>query len=814
MPRQARQLAGIGASDLPNQAAVNAYKGPPREIVVGATRLHVQDGVTAGGIPQARLDEVIVAPTNGVVPRSPAERASDRPSVHDLAVIPPSAPDFASASAVAAKIREALANGLARNLRRIDVPGGVYDVASTEGTTGRGQIKAALAIDGGGRESVVVNFRGTKLMLSADLAGSYSSHLVVRNVGRIVLTGDLTLDWTKLPYAQGVCTSINATTKAATFLLDLDTAGGVPAFADVQRISRHDPANGMWLGTILEHNGITSAGRAITVVPVGDAAYAGVGTYRVDFSAMADQAALSSMVVGASYALVSNPVGNHGLHFDGVDEVDMSGLRLRIHCANGFGISGIVHRRFVIGRAVRIGPAYRSKRFLATTADGIHIVGTRDLCSIHARVSHTGDDGLNINISSNFVQNAVAPGKPARTFVIGVVVAGRVPEVGDSLQFETAAGAVSPGGKVVAVDATGGFASTPAITMDRDLPADFRGAADTGSSFETATRIHNLSDYATLDLDPIVSCTRNAGARVRGLGGRILGTWKDIPGPALYVACNLGLDHEGPNPSDLVIRPNIDNAGYFTTGVRAAIDITGAGRSGTGAVGMVQRIEVGGSVRNCNVGALYAQYVDGLSVVGLVTERCNLSPWVAGLGATAYDTVLIANSRNIALDGVASSSGAGTIRALPECTGIRWGANPGMFYYGPGVDPIILPANLTLISGGNGNGAGAALDIKTGANPTFSPMARIKGHFYSSAGAEQQGGLEVQTRAVGVAGQPLVTRADFDAFGAFRWNVLDQIDAIPNGFMTVQKTGAGAARILWRDTDGVLRAFAPTWTPI
>ncbi len=57
MPRQARQLAGIGASDLPNQAAVDAYKGPPREIIVGAETLHVQDGVTAGGIRVANLDK-------------------------------------------------------------------------------------------------------------------------------------------------------------------------------------------------------------------------------------------------------------------------------------------------------------------------------------------------------------------------------------------------------------------------------------------------------------------------------------------------------------------------------------------------------------------------------------------------------------------------------------------------------------------------------------------------------------------------------------------------------------------------------------
>jgi hypothetical protein len=53
MARQPRQIAGIGASDLPTQAAVEAYKGPPRELILGEDTLRVHDGVTPGGIPLA-----------------------------------------------------------------------------------------------------------------------------------------------------------------------------------------------------------------------------------------------------------------------------------------------------------------------------------------------------------------------------------------------------------------------------------------------------------------------------------------------------------------------------------------------------------------------------------------------------------------------------------------------------------------------------------------------------------------------------------------------------------------------------------------
>lgn len=57
--RQSRQHAGVGAKDLPNQAAIDAYVGPPREIIVGTDRVHAQDGVTPGGNPLARFDDVL-----------------------------------------------------------------------------------------------------------------------------------------------------------------------------------------------------------------------------------------------------------------------------------------------------------------------------------------------------------------------------------------------------------------------------------------------------------------------------------------------------------------------------------------------------------------------------------------------------------------------------------------------------------------------------------------------------------------------------------------------------------------------------------
>jgi hypothetical protein len=51
MARIPRKLAGIGASDLPNAAAFDAYVGPAREVAVDQSRgiIALHDGVTAGG---------------------------------------------------------------------------------------------------------------------------------------------------------------------------------------------------------------------------------------------------------------------------------------------------------------------------------------------------------------------------------------------------------------------------------------------------------------------------------------------------------------------------------------------------------------------------------------------------------------------------------------------------------------------------------------------------------------------------------------------------------------------------------------------
>ena len=51
MAREPRKLAGIGASDLPNAAAFDAYVGPAREVTVDPLRgiIALHDGSTPGG---------------------------------------------------------------------------------------------------------------------------------------------------------------------------------------------------------------------------------------------------------------------------------------------------------------------------------------------------------------------------------------------------------------------------------------------------------------------------------------------------------------------------------------------------------------------------------------------------------------------------------------------------------------------------------------------------------------------------------------------------------------------------------------------
>ncbi|CAO4178779.1 hypothetical protein [Methylorubrum populi] len=135
MARQPRQLAGIGASDLPNQAAVDAYKGPPREIVVGTETIHIQDGQTPGGIPLARRSDVALKvdntlPLAGDLLSRPTEgKIRERRTLLDF--IPwqrhASIRDGTISETVDLKDSMALAAAFAKQpFRELVIPGGLY----------------------------------------------------------------------------------------------------------------------------------------------------------------------------------------------------------------------------------------------------------------------------------------------------------------------------------------------------------------------------------------------------------------------------------------------------------------------------------------------------------------------------------------------------------------------------------------------------------------------------------------------------------------------------------------------------------------
>lgn len=135
MARQPRQLAGIGASDLPNQASVDAYKGPPREIIIGTETIHIQDGETPGGIPLARRSDVALKldktlPLAGDLLSRPAEgKIRERKSLLDFIdpALHASIADGTIASTV--DLSDALAKAAAyvrAGLGRLVIPSGVY----------------------------------------------------------------------------------------------------------------------------------------------------------------------------------------------------------------------------------------------------------------------------------------------------------------------------------------------------------------------------------------------------------------------------------------------------------------------------------------------------------------------------------------------------------------------------------------------------------------------------------------------------------------------------------------------------------------
>lgn len=134
MTRIARQLAGIGAADLPNAAAFDGYTGPAREVTVdpgrGIVALH--DGSTPGG---KRL--IIGAGSNGILPRGylfgldTANNATD--ATNDIDV---SAGEAASDDTVPILLK--LATAMTKQL----------DAVWTQGTNQGGRDSAVALADG------------------------------------------------------------------------------------------------------------------------------------------------------------------------------------------------------------------------------------------------------------------------------------------------------------------------------------------------------------------------------------------------------------------------------------------------------------------------------------------------------------------------------------------------------------------------------------------------------------------------------------------------------------------------------------------
>lgn len=94
MPRIARRIAGIGASDLPNAAAFDAYVGPAREIVVdpvrgivalhdgetpGGKQFNIDDPIGDGAVTLAKVDEAVLDSANHT-----GRRTTDFQTVADL----------------------------------------------------------------------------------------------------------------------------------------------------------------------------------------------------------------------------------------------------------------------------------------------------------------------------------------------------------------------------------------------------------------------------------------------------------------------------------------------------------------------------------------------------------------------------------------------------------------------------------------------------------------------------------------------------------------------------------------------------------
>lgn len=135
----------------------------------------------------------------------------------------------------------------------------------------------------------------------------------------------------------------------------------------------------------------------------------------------------------------------------------------------------------------------------------------------------------------------------------------------------------------------------------------------------------------------------------------------------------------------------------------------------------------------------------------------------SGANAGSNITITAFDDAGVSLGSILSiirSTRKGTFGVRPAVSGagdVETQDNKGQLsgYLGIESTGYVLPQNVRANSGSNAVGQGGAYDFGLAINLGFSPMASVKGKLTNAPGTELQGGVSLQYRPTGAAGQVL-----------------------------------------------------------
>lgn len=529
---------------------------------------------------------------------------------------------------------------------------------------------------------VCLSGAGATVMCAGTDINSYFSPFTFQSCGKVSVF-DIEIDYLNPPFAQGVCTAVDATT--ATFALD--TSIGIPTWGDITTIHQIADANN---GPVLVLT--TGTAHKYPIVPNGD------GTWTVSGLSVSPSTLQSMPVIGSRYAIIHRKFPKHAFNFLDTGDLWVERTKIRTCAGMAFYTNHVLRATYIDNEIM---PPVGSTRWMSLMADCFHVDYPSDFVRVHNnRAMFMGDDGANV---SNYVMDITAVTSPT-VFTVAILPSSSDVKVivasGDVLDFIDGTG-VYKGSRSV-VSATGGGTLVRNITI-----AAYTGPGpDPLLSLDTSWGAFNTRYSARIDIrDNVIGLNAGRGAVTTGSSVTVQANdfynciYSGIAVGNLY----LRLFNEGDYPNGTHVLNNvvdgcgIPNNSSLAVGIDAYMydpHVGGTYAPATAAGGLVIAGNLLRNIPGCGI---------GLSGWTKAAITGNVFDNVCSAGYTGFglkDAITLVNADVLTIDGNVTISGVGTIwpRTGGTVTNLTLGVNYGMTWTGTPIPSTTSAVKVTVIS--------------------------------------------------------------------------------------------------------------------